>query len=114
MGFIVTWLVTTVSILILSRLPIGIEVKDTGTALVAAFVLGLLNAFVRPILGFLALPITIVTLGLFALVLNGLMLWLVDAVVPGFSMRSGFWTALIGAILLAILNALLFFLIPGI
>ena len=68
--------------------------------------LGLLNAIVRPILGFLTFPITILTLGLFALVLNALMVMLMAALVKGVQLRNGFWGALIVSILLGIFNAI--------
>jgi putative membrane protein len=72
----------------------------------AALVLGALNAVVRPVLIFLTLPLTLVTLGLSILVLNGLLLWLTSALVPGFQV-SGFWSAMFGTILLTIISGLL-------
>ncbi len=105
--FLLVWLVTAVSLLIISKLPLGIQIDRFSTAVVAAFVLGVLNAFVRPILGFLALPITILTLGLFALVLNAIVFALAAVLVKGFRLRYGFWSALIGSIVLSLLNALL-------
>jgi putative membrane protein len=110
--FLVTLLVTAVSLLILSRISIGLEVEDTGSALIAALVLGLLNATLRPILGFLAFPITLLTFGLFALVLNALVLYITAALVKGFNIRN-FLAAIISAILLAILNGLIMWVIPG-
>jgi putative membrane protein len=110
--FIAVWLVTTVSLLIITRLPLGITVRDTGTALVAALVLGLLNALLGPILRFLAFPITILTLGLFAIVINAFLLWLTGKLVDGFRL-DGAVSAIIGAIILGILNALIFWLLPG-
>lgn len=110
--FIITLLVTALSLLIVSRLNIGLEIRDTGTALVAALVLGLLNAVLRPVLGFIFFPLTILTLGLFAVVLNASILYLASALVPGFRLR-GALTALIGAVLLGILNWLIFLVIPG-
>jgi putative membrane protein len=110
--FIVTILVTTVSLLIMARLPLGIRIKDTGTALVAALVLGLLNALLRPVLGFVFFPVTLLTLGLFAIVLNALMLWLAGKLVTGFRI-DGALSAILGAIVLSILNALIFMVIPG-
>lgn len=111
-AFFVTLLVTALSLLILSRLNIGLEIKDTATALVAALVLGLLNAFLRPVLGFFFFPLTLLTLGLFALVLNALVFYLASVVVDGFRVR-GPLTALIGSVLLSVLNWLIFLLIPG-
>ncbi len=107
-GFLLTWLVTTISLFIISRLKLGIDIKDLGTAAVAALVLGLLNAVVRPILGFFSLPITILTLGLFALVLNALMIMLMAALVKGVRLQNGFWSALVGSIVLSLLNWLIF------
>ncbi|GIV77600.1 phage holin family protein [Litorilinea aerophila] len=109
--FIVTWLVTAVSLLILSKLPLGIEIDDFGTALVSALVLGLLNAFVRPVLAFFTFPITVLTLGLFTFVLNAIIFWLAAALVDGFRLRGGWLAALIGPIALGLLNGLLLALI---
>ncbi len=111
-SFIVTLFVTALSLLILSRLHIGLEVEDTGAALIAALVLGLLNATLRPILGFLAFPITVLTLGLFAIVLNAIVLYVAAALVKGFHIRN-FLTAIISAILLGILNGLIMWILPG-
>jgi putative membrane protein len=110
-GFIVTLLVTALSLLILSRISIGLEVENMGTALLAALVLGLLNATLRPVLGFLAFPITLLTFGLFAIVLNAIVLYITAALVKGFEIRN-FLAAIIAAILLGILNGLIFWLLP--
>jgi putative membrane protein len=110
-GFIVTLLVTALSLLILSRISIGLEVENIGTALLAALVLGLLNATLRPVLGFLAFPITLLTFGLFAIVLNAIVLYITAALVKGFEIRN-FLAAIIAAILLGILNGLIFWLLP--
>ena len=104
--FLVTWAATALGLLIISQLRWGIETRNLSTALVAGLVLGLLNAIVRPILGFLTFPITILTLGLFALVLNALMVMLMAALVKGVQLRNGFWGALIVSILLGIFNAI--------
>jgi len=102
-NLLITWLITALSLYLISRLRFGIEIENAGTALVAALVLGLLNAFVRPVLAFLSLPITILTLGLFALVLNALMLMLMAALVKGVKVQ-GFFGALFASILLSILT----------
>lgn len=112
LGFIVTILVTALSLLILSRINIGLEIENIGTALIAALVLGLLNATLRPILGFLAFPITFLTLGLFSIVLNAIVLYLAAAMVKGFQIRN-FLAALIASILLGILNGLILWILPG-
>jgi putative membrane protein len=111
-GFIVTVLVTALSLLILSRLNIGLDIDDIGTALIAGLVLGLLNATLRPVLGFLAFPITFLTLGLFSFVLNAIVLYITAALVPGFKLLN-FVVALVSAILLGILNGLIFWVLPG-
>lgn len=98
--------------LILSRINIGLEIENIGTALIAALVLGLLNATLRPILGFLALPINFLTLGLFSIVLNAIVLYLAAAMVKGFQIRN-FLAALIASILLGILNGLILWILPG-
>lgn len=107
-NMIVTWLVTAVSLLIISRLSLGIDIDDLGTTLVAAVVIGLINALLRPVVSFLTFPLSILTLGLFWFVVNALMFMLAAALVDGFHLRNGFWSALAGSILLAILNAIFF------
>jgi putative membrane protein len=111
-NFIAVWIVTAVSLLIIAQLPLGIRVRDTGTAFVAALVLGLLNALLGPILRFLAFPITLLTLGLFAIVINAFLLWLTGRLVDGFKL-DGPLSAVLGAIILGILNALIFWVLPG-
>ncbi len=106
--FLVVWLVTAVGLLIVSKLPLGIEIKDFGTALVSALVLGLLNALLRPVLGFLFFPVTFLTLGLFALVLNAFVFWLASKLVSGFHLRGGALSALIGPIVLSFLTWVIF------
>ena len=112
MHFLVTIIVTAVSLLILARVSIGLDVDDLGSALVAALVLGLLNATLRPILGFISFPITLLTFGLFSFVLNAIVLYITAALVKGFHVRS-FMAALISSILLGILNGLIFWILPG-
>lgn len=107
-GILLTWLVTAVSLFIISRLNLGIDIDDVGTTLVAAIVVGLINAVLRPIAQFFAFPFTVLTLGLFWFVVNALLFMLAAALVDGFHLRNGFWSALIGSVLLAILNGILF------
>jgi len=107
MFFIIRLLINMVAILIIAYLfPRMIWVDGFMPALIAAFLLGIVNAIVRPILVLLTLPLTIVTLGLFLLVINGLMLWLVSAVVRGFHV-SDFWGAVFGSILISIVSWIL-------
>jgi len=103
---LLVWLINTLALIAVAYLMPSITVSSFGTALVAALVLGLINAFVRPILVLLTLPVTIVTLGLFIFVLNGLLFWAVAEWVEGFAV-GGFWSGVIGAILFSIVSWLL-------
>ncbi len=112
MFFIFRLVIHVVAILIISYLLPGvIRVDGIWAALVAAFILGIVNVVIRPILIFLTLPITILTLGLFLLVINGLMLWLVSAIVKGFQV-NGFWGAVLGSILISIVSWVLSRILP--
>ena len=102
-GFVIRWVINAVALLLISQVIRGIEVDGIVAALAAAAVLGIFNAVLRPVLLILTLPLTIVTLGLFALVLNGFMLYLVGSLVKGFSVH-GFWAAVFGAILLSLVS----------
>jgi putative membrane protein len=106
-GLILTWLVTSVSFLIISKLPVGVEIDNFGKALISAAVFGILNALLLPILTFFTFPFILITLGLFFFVLNAIIFGLAAAIVPGFSLRWGFWSALIGSIALSIINTIL-------
>lgn len=93
-----------IAILLIAYLfPSVMTTDGPMAALAAAFVLGLVNAIVRPVFVLLTLPVTIVTLGLFLLVINGLLLWLVSAIVPGLHV-SGFAGAVAGSILVSIIS----------
>ncbi|MGK7956855.1 MAG: phage holin family protein [Crocosphaera sp.] len=107
MELLITWLITAISLLIIAQLPIGVEVDNFGKALVAAIVFGVLNALVRPILVFFSIPLTILTLGLFLLVINAIIFGLAAALVSGFRLRYGFWSALFGSICLSFINGVL-------
>ena len=98
------WAVSALFLYVLSFLFRGIVIDGVIAAIVAAIVLGLINATIKPVLQFISLPITFLTLGLFYLVVNGLMLMLVSALVPGFYV-SGFATAFFASIVLSLLNA---------
>ena len=87
-GFLGRVVVNAIALFVVSFFGLGMRIPDLVTTLIAALVLGLLNAIVRPILGFLSLPITILTLGLFALVLNALMFWLMARLVPGVQVNN--------------------------
>ncbi|MFQ5690638.1 MAG: phage holin family protein [Gemmatimonadota bacterium] len=103
MGFLLHIVVTAALILLIGKLVSGIDVDDFGSALWAALALGLVNAFLRPLAILFSLPATILTLGLFLLVINAGMLWLAAALVPGFRVR-GFGAAFTGALLLSVFN----------
>ncbi|HEX5047947.1 MAG TPA: phage holin family protein [Gammaproteobacteria bacterium] len=100
---IVSAVVCALLLLLVDHFLDGLAIAGFGHALFAAALLGVVNTFVRPVLLLITLPITIVTLGLFLFVLNALMLLLVAAVAPGFTI-DGFGTALLAALLLAVLN----------
>jgi len=113
MFFILRLLIHMVAILIIAYLlPNVIWVDGLLAALVAAFLLGVVNAVIRPILVILTFPLTILTFGLFLLVINGLMLWLVAALVRGFYV-NGFWGALFGSILISLVSWILSRLLPS-
>ncbi|MGK7923680.1 MAG: phage holin family protein [Spirulina sp.] len=107
LNFFVTALVTAGSLLIIARLPLGIEVDSTKKAIQAGIVFGLLNGFVKPILDFLAIPINFLTFGIFALFLNAFIFGLAAKLVEGFRLNWGLWSALFGAIALGIVNSIL-------
>lgn len=106
MTLLLVWILNAVALLVVAYILPGISVASFGSALIAALVLGLLNAVVKPILTILTLPITIVTLGLFLLVLNALVFWFAGSVLKGFSV-NGFWWAMIGAIIYSLVSGLL-------
>ena len=103
MRILIVWLINTVALLVLPYLMTSIRITGFWTALIAALVLGLVNALIRPILVVLTLPVTLVTLGLFIFVINGLLFWLVSRMVEGFYV-SGFWAAIGGALLNSIIS----------
>jgi putative membrane protein len=103
LAFVAHILLTAALLLIVAKFVSGVEVSGWGSAIVGALVLGLVNAVVRPVLVFLTFPITLVTFGLFLLVINALVLWMVAALVPGVRVK-GFGPALLGSLLLTILN----------
>ncbi|MGJ0485129.1 MAG: phage holin family protein [Methylomicrobium sp.] len=102
-AFLIHLIVTAGLLLLVANLVRGVQVEGWGSALIGALVLGLVNAVVRPIMVLLTLPFTILTFGLFLLVVNALMLWLVAALVSGIRIQS-FGAALIGSLVLSLLN----------
>lgn len=98
------WLILAVAIGISAYLIPGVTVSPLG-AIILAVVLGIINVFIKPVLFLLTLPINILTLGIFSLVINALLILLASAIVPGFSV-SGFWSAFFFSIVLALVSAL--------
>ena len=103
MGFLLRVLVNVLAIVLAAKLVPGIEVDGVLSAVAAGLLLGVVNAVVRPILLVLTLPITLLTLGLFLLVLNGVCFWLVAAVVKGVHV-AGLWSAVLGALVVSVLS----------
>lgn len=106
MNALITILLSTIAVFVTAHILPGIHVSGIGTALVVAVVLSIVNAFIRPLLLILTLPINILTLGLFTFVIIGGLVLLVSAIVPGFHV-DGFWWAVAFAIVLAIINGFL-------
>lgn len=102
-GFIMRWIVGALGLWLASTIVPGVQIRDLGTLLLAALLLGLVNAIVRPVLIFLTLPLTLVTLGLFLLVINATLFWLVSVFLSGFVVQ-GFMAALGGAIVTGLVS----------
>lgn len=100
------WLINAVALIAVAYLMPSVHVSSVGAALVAALVLGLVNAIVRPVLVLLTLPVTVLTLGLFIFVLNGLLFWAVAEWIEGFAV-AGFWAGVLGAIVFSVISWLL-------
>jgi putative membrane protein len=100
-------LLTAIAVVLLAKLLPGVAVEGFTSAIVVAIVIGLLNVFVKPILVILTLPITVVTLGLFLLVINAGIILLADNFIDGFTV-TGFWVALLFSLLLSFLQSILF------
>jgi putative membrane protein len=98
MKIIVRWLLLAAALLLVAYLYPGVTIKSFGSAMIAAFVLGLFNTLLRPILVLLTLPVTLITLGLFLFVINALMFYFAASVLDGFHV-NGFFAALIGSLL---------------
>jgi putative membrane protein len=107
MRFVLQILLTGIIVVLLANLLPGVSVSGYGTAILVAVVLALLNLIVKPILVLLTLPVTILTLGLFLLVINAIIILMADAFIPGFGV-AGFWVALLFSVLLSLIQAVLF------
>ena len=111
MRLALVWLINTLALLALPYVIPGVKVDTFMAALIAALVLGLINTLIRPILILLTLPATLLTLGLFIFVINGLLFWWVGSFVDGFHV-SGFWSGFFGAIVYSVISWLLSALLP--
>ena len=105
-GLLLRWLILTLSIMVTAYLFPGIQVSGFGSALFAALVLGILNAFFRPVLFILTLPINVLTLGLFTFVINAMLLMMTSGVIGGLVV-DGFGSALFGSLLISLVSWLL-------
>jgi putative membrane protein len=106
MGFLLRVLVNAVAIYVATVVVSGIRVSSTAALLLAALVLAIINAAVKPVMVILTLPLTIITLGLFLLVLNAVCLWLVTVIVPGVEVSS-FGSAFVAALVMTVVSWLL-------
>jgi putative membrane protein len=111
-GILIRWLVLTLAVLIVPHLISGVRVEGVGTALAAAAILAVLNAIVRPVLIILTFPLTIVTLGLFILIINALLFELAGFFVSGLQIDS-FWSALLGSFIVSVVSWIMNFAIAG-
>ena len=107
-SFLIRWLVTTIAVLAAVKIIPGIRCDSWSTLIIASLVLGIFNAFIKPFLILLNLPIIVFTLGLFIPILNALLLWLTSALVSEFHV-SGFWAAFFGSLVISIVSGVLNF-----
>jgi putative membrane protein len=105
MGFVVRWIINAVALYLTTLIVRGVKVPDFGTALLAALVLGIVNAVIRPVILLLTLPLNILTLGLFTFVVNAAMLYIVSSVTQ--LRLESFWAAFLGAIVLSVISTVL-------
>ncbi|MDQ2990689.1 MAG: phage holin family protein [Pseudomonadota bacterium] len=103
MRLLLTWIINAAALMALPYLMHSVTVTNIGTALIAALVLGLVNTLIRPVLVLLTLPVTFLSLGLFILVINGFLFWVVAQLVGGFHVE-GFLSAMLAAILYSVIS----------
>jgi putative membrane protein len=106
MNILFSWLISAMVILTASYLLPGVHVENFTAALVTAVILGIINLFIKPLLLILTLPITLLTFGLFAVVINAVLILLASSIVPGFNV-DGFWWALLFSLVLSLINSFL-------
>src|SRR5687768_17684081 len=100
---LIVWLINTLALAAVAYLMPSVGIASAGAAILAAAVLGLVNAIIRPILVLLTLPVTVLTLGLFIFVINGLLFWFVGSFIEGFTV-AGFWSGVFGAIIFSLIS----------
>lgn len=105
-GLLIVWLISAVSLLIVGKIIPGFDVQSFWSALIAAVVIGLINATIGLFLKIITIPLSILTFGIFLLVINALMLMFASSLLEGFTV-TGFWPAFFGAVVLAIINMIL-------
>jgi putative membrane protein len=103
MRLLLAWIINAIALFLVPYLLRSVYIQDLGTALFAAALLALVNTLIKPILVVLTLPVTVLTLGLFIFIINGLMFWLVANLVGGFAV-AGFWSAVAGALVYSIIS----------
>ena len=106
MKILVRWLLLAAALLLVAYLYPGVAVTSFGSAMIAAFVIGVFNTLLRPILVLLTLPVTLLTLGLFLFVINALMFWAAGALLEGFHV-NGFLAALLGSLIYSVLGVVI-------
>ena len=106
MLFLVKWIAYALTIMFLAWLLPGISVSGFWGAMLVAVILGLINVFIKPVLMFISLPLNILTLGLFTLIINALLLWFAGYITPGFEV-NGFWNALLASVILSVFTTLI-------
>lgn len=107
--FLQSWLINTLAVLVAVYVVPGLKFKDNNlwTPFVTSLILGILNAFIRPIMDFLALPLLILTLGLFRIVINAFLLYLVSLLMGNYFEVRNFWSALLGALVISVIGLIL-------
>ncbi|MBX2861342.1 MAG: phage holin family protein [Vampirovibrio sp.] len=106
LSLLISWVLTAVTLLLISQFLPGVQIDGFFTALIATLVIGLVNSIIKPIVAFFTLPVTFLTLGLFAFIVNAMMFSLAAWFVPGFEV-TGFWSALFGSLILAFFTSLI-------
>ncbi|MBO6212265.1 putative membrane protein [Algoriella xinjiangensis] len=107
MSFIINLLVSALVVFGLANILPGVSIKGYGSAIIVALVIGLLNAVVKPVLSFISIPVTILTLGLFSFVITAIIILLASAIMGDSFHVDGFWYALIFGVVLAIVNSII-------